>query len=120
MIGATEVKSISATPQSGRCRGIHQAPAIVSASHAPHESLSAGGFGLPTSQRQCTGLADCPLGPITIVAPRRANICSPAGGPPGQITTLGLMTSVVIVGSGFTGFTCARRLAKILRRQHAS
>jgi NADH:ubiquinone reductase (H+-translocating) len=31
-----------------------------------------------------------------------------------------LVTSVVIVGSGFTGFTCARRLAKILKRQHAS
>ncbi|WP_156685525.1 NAD(P)/FAD-dependent oxidoreductase [Mycobacterium sp. Marseille-P9652] len=27
------------------------------------------------------------------------------------------MTSIVIVGSGFTGFTCARRLAKILRRR---
>ncbi|ETB38622.1 NADH dehydrogenase [Mycobacterium avium subsp. paratuberculosis 11-1786] len=26
------------------------------------------------------------------------------------------MTSIVIVGSGFTGFTCARRLAKTLRR----
>jgi NADH dehydrogenase len=29
------------------------------------------------------------------------------------------MTSVVIVGSGFTGFECARRLARTLRRQHA-
>lgn len=29
------------------------------------------------------------------------------------------MTSIVIVGSGFTGFTCARRLARILRRRHA-
>jgi NADH dehydrogenase len=27
------------------------------------------------------------------------------------------MTSIVIVGSGFTGFTCARRLARLLRRQ---
>ncbi|OBG98726.1 NADH dehydrogenase [Mycobacterium sp. E3251] len=27
------------------------------------------------------------------------------------------MTSIVIVGSGFTGFTCAHRLARILRRQ---
>jgi NADH:ubiquinone reductase (H+-translocating) len=30
-----------------------------------------------------------------------------------------LVTSIVIVGSGFTGFTCARRLARILGRQHA-
>jgi NADH dehydrogenase len=30
------------------------------------------------------------------------------------------MTSVVIVGSGFTGFECARRLAKQLRRQHGT
>lgn len=30
------------------------------------------------------------------------------------------MTSVVIVGSGFTGFECARRLARILRRNDAS
>lgn len=29
------------------------------------------------------------------------------------------MTSIVIVGSGFTGFTCARRLARILRRRRA-
>ncbi|GAY13360.1 NAD(P)/FAD-dependent oxidoreductase [Mycobacterium sp. shizuoka-1] len=29
------------------------------------------------------------------------------------------MTSVVIVGSGFTGFECARRLQRRLRRQHA-
>jgi NADH:ubiquinone reductase (H+-translocating) len=29
------------------------------------------------------------------------------------------MTSVVIVGSGFTGFECARRLARTLRRQQA-
>ncbi|MCG5433162.1 NAD(P)/FAD-dependent oxidoreductase [Mycobacterium sp. MYCO198283] len=29
------------------------------------------------------------------------------------------MTSVVIVGSGFTGFECARRLAKILRKHRA-
>ena len=29
------------------------------------------------------------------------------------------MTSIVIVGSGFTGFTCARRLARILGRRHA-
>jgi NADH:quinone reductase (non-electrogenic) len=29
------------------------------------------------------------------------------------------MTSIAIVGSGFTGFTCARRLARILRRRHA-
>ncbi|ORA93380.1 hypothetical protein BST31_12500, partial [Mycobacterium marseillense] len=29
------------------------------------------------------------------------------------------MASVVIVGSGFTGFTCARHLAQILRRRHA-
>jgi NADH:ubiquinone reductase (H+-translocating) len=33
--------------------------------------------------------------------------------------TLGRVTSIVIVGSGFTGFTCARRLARILRRKHA-
>ena len=32
---------------------------------------------------------------------------------------LGLVTSIVIVGSGFTGFTCAHRLARILGRQHA-
>ncbi len=30
------------------------------------------------------------------------------------------MTSVVIVGSGFAGFECARRLARILRRQDAA
>jgi NADH dehydrogenase len=30
------------------------------------------------------------------------------------------VTSIVIVGSGFTGFTCAHRLARILRRKHAS
>jgi NADH:ubiquinone reductase (H+-translocating) len=30
------------------------------------------------------------------------------------------MTSIVIVGSGFTGFTCAHRLARILRRQRES
>jgi NADH dehydrogenase len=30
------------------------------------------------------------------------------------------MTSVVIVGSGFTGFECARHLAKILRRRNAN
>jgi NADH dehydrogenase len=30
------------------------------------------------------------------------------------------MTSIVIVGSGFTGFTCARRLTRILRRQRES
>ncbi|MEV3905590.1 NAD(P)/FAD-dependent oxidoreductase [Mycobacterium sp. NPDC050551] len=30
------------------------------------------------------------------------------------------MTSVVIVGSGFTGFECARQLTKILRKHHAS
>jgi NADH dehydrogenase len=29
------------------------------------------------------------------------------------------MTSVVIVGSGFTGFECARRLTRILRKYHA-
>jgi NADH:ubiquinone reductase (H+-translocating) len=29
-------------------------------------------------------------------------------------------TSVVIVGSGFAGFECARRLARRLRRAHAS
>ncbi len=29
------------------------------------------------------------------------------------------MTSVVIVGSGFTGFECARRLQRRLRRQDA-
>jgi NADH dehydrogenase len=29
------------------------------------------------------------------------------------------VTSIAIVGSGFTGFTCARRLAKILRRRRA-
>ncbi|WP_156660543.1 hypothetical protein, partial [Mycobacterium sp. 852002-10029_SCH5224772] len=33
--------------------------------------------------------------------------------------TLGPVTSIVIVGSGFTGFTCARRLARILRRRNA-
>lgn len=33
--------------------------------------------------------------------------------------TLGSVTSIVIVGSGFTGFTCARRLARILSRRHA-
>src|ERR1700753_3757631 len=36
------------------------------------------------------------------------------------LRTLGRVTSIVIVGSGFTGFTCARRLARILRRKHAS
>ncbi|MCW2557300.1 MAG: dehydrogenase, FAD-containing subunit, partial [Mycobacterium sp.] len=30
------------------------------------------------------------------------------------------MTSVVIVGSGFTGFECARHLARKLFRQNAS
>src|SRR3984957_5670880 len=30
------------------------------------------------------------------------------------------MTSIVIVGSGFTGFTCAHRLARILRRQQST
>lgn len=30
------------------------------------------------------------------------------------------MTSIVIVGSGFTGFTCARRLSRILRRRRAA
>lgn len=30
------------------------------------------------------------------------------------------MTSVVIVGSGFTGFECARQLAKVLRKDNAS
>src|ERR1700716_3263879 len=30
------------------------------------------------------------------------------------------MTSIVIVGSGFTGFTCAHRLARILRRRHVT
>jgi len=30
------------------------------------------------------------------------------------------VTSIVIVGSGFTGFTCAQRLGRILRRKHAS
>jgi len=30
------------------------------------------------------------------------------------------MTSVVIVGSGFTGFECARRLARQMRRANAS
>jgi NADH:ubiquinone reductase (H+-translocating) len=30
------------------------------------------------------------------------------------------MTSVVIVGSGFTGFECARRLAQLMRRRNAS
>jgi NADH:quinone reductase (non-electrogenic) len=34
-------------------------------------------------------------------------------------STLALVTSIVIVGSGFTGFTCARRLARILGRRHA-
>lgn len=33
--------------------------------------------------------------------------------------TLASVTSIVIVGSGFTGFTCARRLARILGRQRA-
>lgn len=33
--------------------------------------------------------------------------------------TLALVTSIVIVGSGFTGFTCARRLARILGRRRA-
>src|ERR1700744_243450 len=33
------------------------------------------------------------------------------------LRTLGRVTSIVIVGSGFTGFTCARRLARILRRK---
>jgi NADH dehydrogenase len=32
---------------------------------------------------------------------------------------LGVVTSIVIVGSGFTGFTCARRIARILRRRRA-
>src|SRR5687767_9647475 len=30
------------------------------------------------------------------------------------------MTSVVIVGSGFTGFECARRLSRALRKHNAS
>jgi NADH:ubiquinone reductase (H+-translocating) len=30
------------------------------------------------------------------------------------------MTSVVIVGSGFTGFECARSLARQIRRHNAS
>ncbi|ORJ61905.1 NAD(P)/FAD-dependent oxidoreductase [Mycobacterium simiae] len=30
------------------------------------------------------------------------------------------MTSIVIVGSGFTGYTCAHQLARILRRKHAN
>jgi NADH dehydrogenase len=30
------------------------------------------------------------------------------------------VASIVIVGSGFTGFTCARRLARILRRRRAT
>ena len=30
------------------------------------------------------------------------------------------MTSVVIVGSGFTGFECARHLARKLRKHNAS
>jgi NADH dehydrogenase len=30
------------------------------------------------------------------------------------------MTSVVIVGSGFTGFECARRLSRLLRKHHAA
>ena len=33
---------------------------------------------------------------------------------------MGSMTSVVIVGSGFTGFECARRLSKVLRKHDAS
>lgn len=31
-----------------------------------------------------------------------------------------MTSSIVIVGSGFTGFTCARRLARLLRRQRES
>ena len=31
-----------------------------------------------------------------------------------------MVTSVVVVGSGFTGFTCARHLAENLKRHHAS
>src|SRR6201999_1322246 len=38
---------------------------------------------------------------------------------PASRPTLGLVTSIVIVGSGFTGFTCARRIARILRRRRA-
>ncbi len=38
------------------------------------------------------------------------------GSPGRPAPTLGAVTSIVIVGSGFTGFTCARRLAKTLRR----
>ncbi len=34
--------------------------------------------------------------------------------------TVGAMTSVVIVGSGFTGFECARRLAQQMRKHNAS
>jgi NADH dehydrogenase len=34
--------------------------------------------------------------------------------------TLGSVTSIAIVGSGFTGFTCAHRLARILRRRNAA
>ena len=30
------------------------------------------------------------------------------------------MTSIAIVGSGFTGFTCACRLTRILGRRHAT
>jgi NADH:ubiquinone reductase (H+-translocating) len=40
--------------------------------------------------------------------------------PGGAAATVDAMTSVVIVGSGFTGFECARRLARRLRRRNAS
>jgi len=39
---------------------------------------------------------------------------------PGAADTVGAMTSVVIVGSGFTGFECARRLARRMRRHNAA
>jgi len=38
---------------------------------------------------------------------------------PGAADTVGAMTSVVIVGSGFTGFQCARRLSRQMRRRNA-
>ena len=38
----------------------------------------------------------------------------------GSTPTLESVTSIVIVGSGFTGFTCARRLARVLRRRRAA
>ena len=43
----------------------------------------------------------------------------PAGAPRAA-ATVDTMISVVIVGSGFTGFECARRLAHLLRRRNAS